>query len=359
MTIDAHHPVHALLTSAAVLAPESDSQPDCGHIWGGLQDNPQAAVEFRHSGWARQRRLVFESLFRTGQSFSRKSQFKYCGSHAFILQSIENPDVYRIAGSSCHDRFCLPCGNERTKTIAMNVLEQTGNKTLRFLTLTLKSAQQDLDSLLNKLYASFSALRRRTFWRKRVTGGIAFLEVKWIEEKQRWHPHLHVLIEGRYLPLPQLRKLWYEITDDSYIVDIKLVRDRAGASAYVTKYACKPFNNTFINRPDRLDEAVTALMHRKLIVTFGTWRGVCLSRSPSDEAWQNIGSLEDMLVQAAHGDKEANAILRTLTKQNLAPLLATIPRAPPKRRPPLPPPSELKFQDAYGPWTSRGFPHVS
>lgn len=287
------------------------------------------SVTFRHSGWEHNRLLIYRSLRRTDQPQSRQANYANCGSDAYILRSLDNPNIYRLAGSSCHDRFCQPCAQERSQAIALNVLELTDNRTIRFLTLTLKSSADPLSVQLDKLYTSFQALRRRQLWKSKVVGGVAFLEVTYSKDNESWHPHFHILIEGYYLPHQKLKRIWYEITGDSYIVDIRPVNDRRTAAKYVTKYAAKPFNNTFLNRPDPLDEAILAFKGRKLLLTFGTWRGITLIRTPSEGSWEHVAPLETIITNAAHGDPEANHILRCLTDRELAPLFARAPPLPP------------------------------
>lgn len=311
---------------AIVQPPETESQDRANRRWGQSQATQSLSTTFRHSGWLRTRRLVFEALCRTEQPTSRIDEFSQCGSHAYVLRSLDNPAVHRIAGSSCHDRFCLPCARERSQAIALNCIDQIATKTIRFLTLTVRSTDEPLSHLLDKLYTSFQLLRRRKLWQRKVTGGVAFLEVKWMPKTNRWHPHFHCLIEGTYLPLQKLKSLWYQITKDSYILDIKLVRDLRNAAAYVTKYASKPFNNSFVARPNQLDEALLALKGRKLCLTFGTWRGVLLARTIAEGAWETVGKLEHIIQRAASGDIESRQIMHSLTDLDLADLYA---RAPP------------------------------
>ncbi len=319
-------------------APETDLQRAVDRAGADLEREPNLSTTFRHSGWRRERRLVAASLVRTNQPTCRREAFRWCGSDAYVLQSLTDPGVYRIAGSSCHDRFCLPCARERSNAIALNVLERVKGKSLRFLTLTVKSTDETLKDRLDHLYSSFQTLRRRAFWTSRVTGGVAFLELKWNSESCSWHPHFHIVIEGRYMAQQKLKSIWWAITGDSHIVDIRLVRDVETAARYVTKYASKPFNNSFVNRPIRLDEAVLALKGRKLLTTFGDWRGITLQRPPDPTAWVNIGPLEDFLKFRAPdvgragqtADSLANCVRRALEA-----------RASPVDMTPLPPAQDL------------------
>lgn len=351
MLDERNSPVNPSRSYAHLDRPETKSQAQVDRAGADLESHANLATTFRHSGWHHTRSLIAASFRRTDQPASRRSNFSDCGSFASILQSVDDPAVYRVAGSSCHDRFCLPCARERSHLIANNVIEQVANKKIRFLTLTVKSKSEDLATLLHRLYQSFSALRRRAFWKRRVTGGVAFLEVKWATSAGRWHPHLHVLIEGRYMPKADIRRIWYDITKDSFIIDIRLVQSNEHAARYVTKYASKPFNNTFVGRPLLLDEAVNAMKGRKLAMTFGSWRGVTLSKPIDKQGWKNLGSLQDFLTRAAHNDSAARAVLSALTDANLSDIYA---RAPPLEAPVLTKTPRDEQQDWLGIWSRSG-----
>lgn len=338
-------------TQTPVQPPETELQFAVERAWGSQVRCMTLSTTFRHSGWRRDRSLIYHALDRTGQPMGRRDEFAQCGSHAYVLRSLDDPTRHRLAGSSCHDRFCLPCAKERSHAIALNVIERIQKKEVRFLTLTVRSTNETLTELLDKLYTSFQALRRRVFWGKHVRGGVAFLEIKWNPQANRWHPHFHVLMQGRYMPKQALKSLWYEITGDSYIIDIRLVRDSTAAGQYVAKYASKPFNSSFVGRPHRLDEAILSLKGRKLVLTFGTWRGVTVARTVSDDAWESVGSLHDFITRAAHGDEYCHDVLTALTDLCLDDLYA--------RAPPVPdfPPALPPRQDQltwFGVWQSDG-----
>ncbi len=336
---------------ALLEAPETDAQFWADQARASLSHNSPLSVDFRHSGWRRERLLVFEAFSRTKQSFARKEAYSYCGSHAYVLRNVDDPAEHRIAGSACHDRFCLPCANERSRAIAHNVIERVVGKQVRFLTLTVRSTGEPLHEVLDKLYTAFQALRRRGFWKRRVTGGVAFLEVTWSPTKRRWHPHFHILLQGKYLLHAQLKALWLEITGDSSILKIKLVHGTEHAARYVTKYASKPFNDTFLSIPQRLDEAIVALKGRKLCVTFGSWRGILLARRVADGTWENVGTLDTFICRAARGDLYCAGVLRELTDLDLSDLYA---RAPPRPSPP-PTPRDPDVQlDWFGVWQRDG-----
>ncbi len=314
---------------ASLEPPESNPQVSISDDAKRLLDWSSAST-FRHSGWRHTRARVFRAMSDTDATFSAMYEFAYCGKHAYVLRSTDDPSKYRVAGSSCHQRFCLPCASERSRTIAINVLDRLGRKRARFLTLTIRSTTESLTCLLDKLTHSFAQLRRRALWRKRVTGGVSFIELKWLPDSQRWNVHLHAIIQGRYVEQGHLAKAWKQITRDSIIIDIRAIKDNRTVTRYVTKYACKPLHFSVLHDDAKLREAMIALKGRRLATTFGDWRGVLLTPKPDEEAWTNLGSLETMIRQATSGDPTAVAICRSLSV-TIAPTVTTSAeaRAPP------------------------------
>lgn len=270
------------------------------------------SINFRHTGWAHDRRRVYDALRRTAQSGGRLHDYSECGKHAYVLQSVQDPTVYTLGGSTCHDRFCLPCGRERSRVIATNVQLRTDGKPARFITLTLKSTTETLAALLIKLTQDFSTLRRTKLWRKRVTGGVGFLECKWIAPKQRWHVHLHSLVQGRYVPQDELSRTWENITGTSKIVDVRIANDTRHVTHYICKYASKPLDHTVLVDPLRLDEAIVALKGKRLCMTFGSWRGYKLTEPPESGTWVQLGTLDEIITRAEGGDTNAGTALDAL-----------------------------------------------
>ena len=337
--------------SSFLEAPETKSRHAVDTAGRSIQLESRISVMFRHSGWHEDRMRIAKSLVRTDQPDHRREAFADCGLQAFVLRSIDDPTRYRVAGSCCHDRFCLPCATERSCIIAGNVLDLAKDRELRFLTLTLKSNETTLKKQLDKLYVSFQALRRRAFWKRAVSGGVAFLELKRSRSTDRWHPHLHCLLEGTWIGHTDIRRAWYFITGDSFIIDIRPIHDNQHATRYVTKYASKPFNSSFVKRPDLLDEALVALRNRKLAVTFGRWRGLLLTATPDEGAWEHVASLSDVIQRAASGDDACISILASLTDKDMAPIYA---RAPPWEQTVPKPPRRIDQLDFFGVWQADG-----
>jgi hypothetical protein len=208
------------------------------------------------------------------------------------------------------------------------------------------STTEALSPLLDLLLTSFARLRKRQQWAKRVWGGVAFLELKWSDAGDRWNVHLHMLAEGRYYRTGMLSKLWLEITGKSKVVDLAFVKNPAVAARYVTKYASKPLHPSVLANPARLDEAILALKGRRLCTTFGTWRGLKLTESPSENAWTYVATLEDLVARALQGEPDAVRICNSLG----VPDVIVIPpaRAPPPA-PPAAPPRVVEVQQLLNP----------
>lgn len=288
-------------------------------------------VHFRHSGWLRDRHRVYRALNVVFPSSTRTERFAACGSNAWVIRNEDQPDLYAIASDHCHDRFCRPCSAFRSRVIAGNVSAYLRRRPFRFLTLTIKTTNLTLKEGVDKLYRSFGALRRTKLWASKVTGGCAVCEVKPKAGGVGWHPHLHAVIEGRYLPLKAVRKHWLRITKDSFIVDIQFGRDAEKAAQYISKYITKPFDDGTIRQPHRLEDAIRALHGRRLVITFGRWRGQRLTEYNPTSTWTRVGPLALLRSQAKNGLDTAvelyDYLLRTRAFRNVP---APRPRAPPE-----------------------------
>jgi len=296
-------------------------------------------VNWRHSGWAPTRTRVWRALNDAGVSGSRLDRFEECGLHAWVLESVTEPGTYRLASDKCHDRFCLPCGQERSRTIASNVIAHLRKREARFLTLTLKARQEPLAHTITRLYKAFARLRQRKFWKQKAKGGVAFLEVKRSKDRNHWHVHLHALVQGRYMDKRVLSRTWHAITGDSYVIDIRQVKNPDEATHYVAKYASKPLDPTATREPTALAECVAALQHRRLCLTFGSWQGIELTTAPDTGEWVSLVSLEQLLTDAKAGHPESRQILEQLR----SPTKCHKSRSPPKNCTPGNDPGQLRL----------------
>lgn len=287
--------------------------------------------DFRHSGWKHHRQLIFQAmcdLTKSGHRIelsahrdrrhifleadvrrSRVESFRTCGHGSWILQNRTDPTRFRLVPDHCHDRWCVPCSAARRITIRNNLAKLLHPHPHRFLTLTIRHADEPLTSLIRKLYAAFRRLRQRQFWKDRVFGGVAFLEVSFNTTKRQWHPHLHCVIEGSYLHHEDLRRAWLESTGDSYNVDIRLVRNPRQIVDYISKYSTKPVPPAAIDDPLALREAIVALTARRFLIQFGTWRNWRLLATPTTDEWSLYCHADQLTYKALDDDPVAANVL--------------------------------------------------
>lgn len=280
-------------------------------------DTASESSRFRHSGWATTRQRIWDALQRTHQNTNRQRSFGECGSYSWIEQSTCDCRRFRIRYNHCHDRLCTPCATARSHKIQDALMAQINGKPVSFITLTLKGKGETLSELVDRLYKHFRALRLHPTWAEKVRGGAAFLEIKYNDPSHRWHPHLHIIADADFIDKGILSDVWRGISKDSFIVDISRVRQTETTAHYVTKYASKPLNTSFSNKPELLDEAIIALKGRRLCLCFGTWYGTSLTdaedatldEADSQEEWKMFTDLESLLHRARSGDRDAISII--------------------------------------------------
>jgi hypothetical protein len=292
--------------------PQPKNSPDLALDAGSLSSR------FRHSGWWSIRSRIFDSLKRVGASSSRIASFANCGNASWVQRSCVDETRFRLSCNHCHDRLCTPCANQRSFQLSEALMATIAGRPVTFITLTLSGKGETLGELIDRLYKHFRHLRQHPLWDEAVTGGAAFLEIKYSDKAKRWHPHLHIICEAKYIEQGQLSKAWHSITKDSFIVDIRKVRDTETTARYVTKYASKPLNMSFANSPDLLDAAVLAMKGRRLCLCFGSWYGTPLDAledtTLADDLvdagdWTNYMPLEEVLSRASSGDEYCTKML--------------------------------------------------
>lgn len=137
----------------------------------------------------------------------------------------------------CGDRTCPVCNSRRRKIIMEKYSPVVkAMKNPMFFTLTLKRGKLSRGRV-KYLQHCFGKLRRSRVWKG--TGYIAQIEVKNIDPNGDCHLHLHVIVDGEYMPQRDLSAKWMAITKDSYIVDIRACKGSRLALRYMTKHMGK------------------------------------------------------------------------------------------------------------------------
>lgn len=280
-------------------------------------------MPFEHRGWRPMRLRIMEAMETSMQPTSRQHKFAHCGDDVHIYYEPQSKEVI-WRGSRCEDRFCIPCGQARSRQIAECLRKKVEEQRTMFITLTVRGGPKDLlETQLKKLTDAWKQLKRSPVWKEHVAGGAIMLEVKWsVTSGGHWHPHYHLLCHGKWLNQDRLRATWFSITGDSDQCDVQPVVETAKAIGYVTKYASKCVDSSFVMRPKRLAEAIHALRGRRLCACFGSWFGTPLREKlePEDATkvltgWMYLGTQRDLEYRSGNGDKEARIILGEVERQ--------------------------------------------
>ena len=168
------------------------------------------------------------------------------------------------------------------------------------VTLTVRN-RTDLGEALAHLQDSLRTLHRRRSRANQpsimhsIAGGVFSIEVT--NNGNGWHPHVHAIWLAEEAPNTYaLRSEWEAITGDSFMCDVRpieLLTDcgpdidpHAAGFAEVFKYAMKPSELG----PERMVEAYPILKGRRLLGSFGVFRGVEQPRELADDC----SGLEDL-----------------------------------------------------------------
>lgn len=279
----------------------------------GTPDSESGLVDtFRHTGWAARRAAIHDAMWRAGCRLHRVTRFQRCGADRWILRNRRDPAVFKVVTAKCHDRFCSPCTVDRQAVIRRNLQTRLDKGTFRFLTLTLRHHHEPLRPLFNRLHAAFRKLRQTAHWKDRVDGGVAIYELTYDPRANGWHPHLHVILQGRYMDVVLLRRTWLSITGDSTGVDLSLIRSKHGAIDYVCKYSTKAMPPGIFRDPLALTEAIETLSTRRLVLCFGAWRNFKLLQRPDERDWEAFDSISALIYRRSNDDEIASRILAML-----------------------------------------------
>lgn len=168
------------------------------------------------------------------------------------------------------------------------------------VTLTVRN-QPDLGEALEHLTDSLKLLHHRRVEKKSrslmrdIAGGVFSIEVT--NNGNGWHPHVHAIWLAESQPdVYALRAEWEQITGDSFMCDVRPIEKltdcgpdidpHAAGFAEVFKYAMKPSELG----PERMVEAYPILKGRRLLGSFGVFRGVEQPRELADDC----SGLEDL-----------------------------------------------------------------
>jgi hypothetical protein len=189
----------------------------------------------------------------------------------------------------CGLKVCPYCVQTRAEKLAAKLMEiilKWENPIVIVLTIKNRSSLDDADQHLRQ---AFKKLRRQHVWLERISGGFAFWETTYNGSAGGWHAHLHILCNG-YIDKSLLRAAWYDVTGDSYIVDISHVyeTDREKALFEACKYPCKL--TSIVGDEGLVAEFIETTKGRRLFWAFGDMYGY---GKVLEEAANDLGETEE------------------------------------------------------------------
>jgi REP element-mobilizing transposase RayT len=140
----------------------------------------------------------------------------------------------------CHSRFeslCPFCAKRWQRKVRSKVREAVLSMTNPiFLTLTLQYNKKTLDGSVLRRKKSLAQCRKELFRALRDKGYPIGAWVDVIEPPN----HMHLAIDSYYIPRDEIISLWKQITDGSWSVDIRRIKDPYEMGNYLAKYVSKP-----------------------------------------------------------------------------------------------------------------------
>ena len=219
-----------------------------------------------------------------------------CRHFAWFAWHEERHEV-KVIANACKLRWCPVCAEARQQHIRAQVTAWI--KTVRrprLLTLTLSHYSAPLKEQIGKLYRSFRLLRQHRAIATLIRGGVWFFQIKRSNKDNCWHPHLHILLDSNYINQKDMSQEWLKTTGNSYIIDIRAIKDPGKVVNYVARYCARPCQLSDYEEADRI-EIATVLFGKRICGSFGTGAKCRFAARPPEDAamWKRIGNWRDII----------------------------------------------------------------
>jgi hypothetical protein len=243
-----------------------------------------------------------------------------CGKVWWVGIKAGEPLVFCQA---CKERLCPECQLAKYRRYKHVIRERMeAMKYPVFLTVTLKHNTQPLGEQLTRLLSAFRRLRSRAVWKAAVRGGIYAVEFKKDKAGELWHPHIHCLMDSKWLDKDWIKDAWLEITQDSCITWIEGATQSTPDE--LAKYITKAIGAKLSER--EIWDTYYEIKGRRLAAAFGNQEK--LNEDDEGEAIQILGPLTEIIAKARRGDPEATEICAQLQAKYSPPTTFRPPRGP-------------------------------
>lgn len=167
-----------------------------------------------------------------------QEQEKY-KNHNHIAMYCSDCGYKTIRLLNCGDRLCPVCKEDNYKRLLVMyspIIKKVPFHRLSQITLTHKNQKYLTRSSVRSILSDFNKLRRSSFFKRYVKGGLAVVECKHRSDFSGWNLHIHILVDSSFIPQKSLSRLWHSITGHSYIVDVRKEEKSSSAIFHLLKY---------------------------------------------------------------------------------------------------------------------------
>jgi hypothetical protein len=228
------------------------------------------------------------------------TRIHHCGSSLLILgANTDKTEPTLTIPARCDSAACPHCArlisHDRAVLVARQ-LRKCSPGNLRMMTLTVKNCERgklrETILKLHKAFRYFRDSRNNPDWGKRVDGYIWNLEVTMNPKTQEWHPHIHILYDGRYWPIDSAKATWRRLNEtvglpvsegyDGVWIERLYFKDKDGkkrpvnspdefrmAAAEISKYNVKPLEAGVVRNEDVV-EVLQSLFNTRRFGAVGT-----------------------------------------------------------------------------------------
>lgn len=258
-------------------------------------------------------------LVDSAEGSSRAEKLLSCRHIAWFARAISDGTV-KVISSSCRQRWCPICSQAKSFQIREQVKNWLASVSApKLCTFTMKHTTAPLAHQITWLYKHFRLFRQRKKIKPYIQGGIWFFQLKKSSTDNLWHPHLHCLLDSKFIPHSVLSSEWFKQTLTSDVVDIRVIRDPDDVADYVARYCARPAKLTDFTVKEGV-EIVTVFHGRRLCGSWGTGKNAELSKKFVAEKsdYEKIGNWS-LVVKRARFSIVARAILKAFKTGSVIP----------------------------------------
>jgi hypothetical protein len=199
----------------------------------------------------------------------------------------------------CKKLICPDCASERavrlskqTEAKIAEVMKTTSGR-LCFQTLTIKNTPT-FEAGLMKLKKAYTQFKRKKAFKEHIKGYFGAFEHTYNSKTKDFHVHLHLIVlRGKFWNQSDISDTWREVTGDSFIVDIREIKDIHKGVKEVAKYIVK--STDLMKMPDeKFREVVEMKKGTRMFISGGCFYNVKL-----DDADDGDGADDDVFSQFA------------------------------------------------------------